>query len=506
MVLARGLSFVLVGCIYAGSSLAQDTPPLSAIDWLSDSVALPPADVTTDETPATNSAASPSVTVTSLDDPSPDRIGLLPPDITGLPRTLWSGSDLGTLVPQVMDIPKLDLPALQDFATLLMLAEADPPLGSSSRGEMFLARIDALLLMGRLDEALSLLEAANPDSPQLFQRYFDITLLKGRAHEGCVVLDTRPAVAPTVTSRIFCLARSGDWTAAALTLNTNRLLGDMTDEDVFLLTLFLDAEQAEETTNLPAPSRITPLIFRIREAIGERLSTAGLPLAFAHADLNDTTGWKTQLDAAERLSRAGSLSAAQLQAVYSSRTPSASGGVWDRIAAFQRFDSAIARNDLTAVAETLPPAWEAMKTIRSEVAFAQLYGADLRAMDLPAEVTEIAGQIGLLSPDYEAISNGISPFLRALAQGRPQEVATSDPRQLAIQSAFNGANPPQDLLDLAENDRLGLALLEALSILDRGVRGDRASLTDGLAFLRHVGLEDLARRTALQTLLLERRR
>lgn len=506
MFLARGLLFLVLLSFSAGQSFGQDTQPLSAIDWLSDSVALPILDDVPTESPTANSATAPSVTVTSLDDPSPDRIGLLSPDVTGLPATLWSGSDAPTLVAQIARLPRVDIPALQEFSTILMLAKADAPLGSTENGAVFLARIDALLAMGRLDEALALLIAADPNTPQMFQRYFDVALLKGTETEGCTLLESRPSVAPTVTSRIFCLARSGDWNAAALTLNTNRLLGDMSDEDVFLLTLFLDAEQAEDVTNLPQPSRITPLVFRIREAIGERLSTTSLPLAFAHADLQATTGWKTQLDAAERLSRAGSLDAQDMQALYLSGTPSASGGVWDRVDAFQRFDIAISRKDAAAVANALPPVWDAMKAIRAEVGFAQLYGADLRSVDLPPEAAAIATQVALLSPEYELTTQAADPFLRALAQGRPQEVETSDPLRRAVQSAFNGSTPPQDLVDLAQNGRFGLALLTVMSVLERGISGDHPALTQGLAFLRHVGLEDLARRTALQILLLERQR
>jgi hypothetical protein len=48
-------------------------------------------------------------------------------------------------------------------------------------------------------------------------------------------------------------------------------------------------------------------------------------------------------------------------------------------------------------------------------------------------------------------------------------------------------------------------LLLAIDQITRGVTGELRGVTDGLALLRHVGMEDTARRTALELMLLERR-
>ena len=508
MVLAQHVAtFFSLSLLSAAPLVAQESTPMSAIDWLSESVTLPQPVIQAPETPITDTAAVPEITVTALDDPSPDRIGLLPSDITGLPRNLWSGSPTMTLSRAIADLPTFDLPALQEFATVLMLAEADAPLDGGPDGLLFLARVDALLAMGRLDQALSLLEAAKPETPALFRRYFDIALLTGNEDDACEMMQDRPAVAPTVTARIFCLARSGDWNTAALTLNTNRLLGDLGEEEIELLTLFLDPELAEGSA-IPMPERITPLVFRLREAIGETMTTRSLPIAFAHADLRSTTGWKAQLDAAERLARAGSLPATTLQALYGSRTPSASGGVWDRLDAFQRFDTAMGVKDPIAIARTLPPVWEAVKTIKAEDLLAQLYAQDLQSVPLTGEASDIAGKLGLLSEDYEitATNGSVDRYLAALAQGRPEDIPTTEAVEQVIQSAFLGEELPEDLVKQAEDGQLGIALLSGLSLVQQGAEGNYTALTQGLAFFRHVGLEDLARRTALQVLILDRQR
>lgn len=507
----RRLSLV-ISCL-ATPVLAQDPAPLSAIDWLSESVTpaaavtATPRPVRIDEPAVTESAAPPRVTVTTLDGPSPDPVGLLPGSVTGLPRDLWAASDEETLVTLVRAEAMPHLPAIQDFVVVLMLAEADPPLGAGTDGALFLARVDKLLDQGALQEALALLDQAGGDTPDQFRRLFDVALLTGTEDSACTIMQDRPSVAPTYPARIFCLARSGDWAAAALTLNTHRVLGDVSEAEEELLARFLDPELFEDAGRLPAPERISPLVFRMREAIGEGLPTDTLPLAFAHADLRDTAGWKAQLEAAERLLQAGALDPNVMQSLYASRTPSASGGVWDRAEAFQRFDVAINARDPRAVTRHLPGAWDAMASIHSEVAFAALYADALQTLPLTGEVKALATKIGLLSDDYEqvAINNAdLAPFLTALARGVPQEARANTPDERAVQAAFNGAAPPDALATLIENRKLGEALLRTIALFEMASEGDAQAMTDALAVLRAVGLEDVARKAALQFLLLER--
>lgn len=501
----------LWACLMASPAAAQDESPLSAIDWLSQSVeAATPATAQprpVDEPPVAQSATAPMVTVTPLDNGSPDPVGLLASSSTGLPASLWSASGESTLVTLVRAEAMPSLPALQDFLIVLMLAEADPPLGAGSDGSLFLARVDKLLDMGALQQAQALLEEAGADTAPLFRRWFDVALLTGSEDAACRVMQDRPGVAPTAAARIFCLARSGDWPAAALTLNTNRVLGDITNEEEALLSRFLDPDLYEDEPDLIPPTRVSPLVFRMREAIGQSLPTSGLPLAFAHADLRNTTGWKAQLEAAERLARASALSANTLQALYTSRTPSASGGIWDRVEAFQRFDTAVQAGDPGAVANALPAVWAAMQENRAEVPFAQLYAPALARLPLTGDAAELAVIIGLLSPDYEGIAQASDigdPFLLALAQGRPGDVIARGERAKAVQAGFADDAAPDRLSTLAASGKLGESLLRAIAIFNAGVAGDSSSITDALAFLRSVGLEDVARRAALQLLILDR--
>ncbi len=511
---------LLAGGLLAGPVSAQDGggAPLSAIDWLSDSVIAVPATAPgaapglPSEDPVADSATVPEITVTPLDLPSPDRVGLLPPSRTGLPADLWSGSVEADLVTLVRAERVETLPAIQRLIVTLMLAEAEPPAGAGPEGRLFLARIDKLLDLGALDPALELLRAANPSTPELFRRYFDVALLTGAEDAACRLMRLKPEVAPTLQARIFCLARSGDWPAAALTLNTAVALGDVDAEEEALLARFLDPDLFEGEPPLAAPSRPSPLVFRMREAIGEGLSTATLPRAFAHADLRDTVGWKARIEAAERLARSGGVTDSRLFDLYALQRPAASGGVWDRARAMQALETALADDD--GVGEALLAAWDAAREARIETAFARHFAEALSGADLTGPAAAVALRVGLLSDLYESVAldaldggaelGAADRFLVGTARGQLTDAQARTPTETAVRAAFTGAAPDPTLLAMAGDGRLGEALLRAIAQFSEGAEGDIASATEALALFRSVGLEDFARRAALQLLILER--
>jgi len=510
-------------CVWGAAPMAwaQSGAPLSAIDWLSQSVATEAGAavgkrVSTErppEAPVTGQGgALPSdVSVSVLDKPSPDAVGLLSSATTGLPRDLWGIGLQSEIIASISAEGNEPLPAMTGLLMTLLLAEAAPPVDSDGGGALLRARIDKLLDMGALDQAADLLRASGSADAEMFRRAFDIALLTGNEDQGCEMMQTNPDLAPTFPARIFCLARSGDWSAAALTLRTAQALGYVTPEDDSLLSRFLDPDLYEGDALPPIPQRMTPLSWRMFEAIGEPQTTATLPLAFAHAELRDTAGWKAQIEAAERLARAGAIAPNVLLGLYTDRLPAASGGVWDRVDAFQRFETALRTGDPGAVAQSLSGAWQTMVAVELEVPFALLFGEDLARLPLTSDAGRIAFEIGLLSNRYESIAKARAPqsqreaFLIGLATGSLIGATPPDSLGRAIAPAFVRNTITADYATLLDQRRLGEAILLAISRISRGVQGDLTGVTEGLAFLRHAGLEDMARRTALQLMLLERR-
>lgn len=525
MTLGRMSYTALVAVCLVAPAAAQQAPvapeqdaPLSAIDWLNPTPTVTldmglPSGVSergtfglfSNEPPVTGGILTPDVNVSTLSDNSHDAVGLLPSTVTGLPATLWSASSANHLSDLIAEQRSEVLPAMQALLYTILLAEADAPHDAGLANELLLARIDKLVEMGALEQANALMERAGANTPSLFARWFDVTLLMGEEQKACDALMATPHLAPDYASRIFCTARSGDWRAASLTLDTAKALGLISEEMDALLLRFLDPELFEGEPLLVAAVRPTPLKFRLYEAIGEGQTTANLPRSFAHADLRDTAGWKAQLEAAERLARTSALHENRLLGFYSDRAPAASGMIWDRVAAIQRFDTAMANSDVRAVTDSLPQAWSAMHQVHLEVPFARLYGRALLQLPLQGVAARQARDIALLSSNYErAAVSGPRDFLAALALGTPPRTP-SDPTLRAISDAFHGAGVPQEITAMLARGQLGEVILTAMDLLDNGAAGDLGALTEALATLRAIGLEDTARQAALQVALLDTR-
>jgi hypothetical protein len=487
--------------------------PMSAIDWLSSSVSTPAQPLPPPEPKVTGigGAMPKDVVVSVLGGPSPDSAGILPSRVTGLPTDIWGLGETKTIAALISHKRDDSLPSLQRMLMTLMLAQSAAPADAGGRGILLRARIDKLLEMGALDEADALVKASGKMTPDIFQRFFDIAMLTGQEDQACTYLRDAPDLAPTYPARIFCLARSGDWAGSALTLRMAQALGYVDAADDALLSRFLDPDLYEGEPPLAPPSPMTPLAWRMLEAIGEGQPTAPLPLAFSHAELRDTAGWKAQLEAAERLGRASVLNPNALLGIYTQRLPAASGGVWDRVEAFQRFDTALQTGDPGAVAESLPNAWLMMEQAGLEVQFAELFGERLMRLPLTDSAGALAFKVALLSSQYEQAANARTPatnaeaFLIGLAKGNLQGVTPPNSLARAIAPAFVRPAPPTDLLALLSENRLGEAILQAVDLIQRGLNGDLRGVTEGLSLFRQVGLEDLARRTSLELMLLERR-
>ena len=505
-----------VGLVWALGLPAAAQTPLSAIDWLSESettlpIALPLNEAEND---VTSGITTEEITVTVLEDPNANAAGVLPSERTGLPKDLWQNSTSFTLEALLRRLRLSKLPALNDIGLTLLLAEARAPAGSGSGDTFLLARVDELIERGALEAAAVLLEQAGARGAALQERAFDVALLTGQEDRACEALKSEERSAPSYPLRVFCLARNGDWSAAALTLESARALGEVSADEDALLASFLDPEIADVTPP-PLGLRPDPLLFTLYDAIGSPLATGPLPLAFAHADLRATAGWKAQLEAAERLARAGVLPANRLLGIYTERKPSASGGVWGRAKAVQALDKAIREDDDDAIAKALPRAWEAAKTAGIEIVFAVAFSEALQDADLDGEAEALALRIGLLSPQYEAIAakamedegtgNPQDRLLFALARGMEGRMEGYDPLSSALAEAWQDPKPAMDLTRLAKDRKLGEALLKTLLMLESSLAGDNTKLTAGLSFLRSIGLEDVARRAALQILILERK-
>ena len=503
-------TFLIALICLAGPAAAQQ--PLSAIDWLEKQASIPvaqPRIIVPDEPPVTDSATTPGVKVTPLGESRPDSVGLLPSASTGLPRGLWQASRTEALSRLFAHADPESLPAVRALLYTLLLAEADAPLETAAGGGAFLkARLHALTRFGAVDPARALLERAGPETPALFDTWLNLSLLSGNEDQACATLRKTPTLSNDYAARVFCTARAGDWDTAALTYEAASALGALTPPEGTLLAQFLDPDLIETAQPAVPPKAPTPLVFRLYEAVGTPLPTRALPRAFAVADLRGLSGWKAEIEAAERLARTGALPTGRLLGLYTERKPAASGGVWDRVTAMQTLDKALFRRAPEDVANALPDAWNAARTQGIEVPFAQMFWTPLSNIVLPDRVQDLAFRIALLSPDYEAAAQEFEAggradrLLSGLARGAPERDLAQTRLERAVVAGFTAQGAAPAHRALIDAGKLGEAILSAALLMGHGTPGSEADVTAALSTLRAVGLEDTARRAALQLLIL----
>ena len=500
------------------AQVVTDGAPIPANDWLQTGKApLPPAtawrpgDATPPDAqvlrppPAPRDAGTrpatglpPAVGVTRLAEGNPDGKGAIAADAARLPRDLWGPAPAGEIA-QAISAAQPRLSVGRWLLQRMLTAQLDPPSGTvqGDEGRLFLARVDRLIAQGRLDDAESLLHAAGWKDRERFLRRFDIALLRDEADQVCHAIAERPGLAPDLAARIYCLARAGDWSAAALTLHGARAGGMLDSQTTALLERFLDDGSTDHAADLPPPVQVSPLEFRLFEAIGQPLPTSELALGYAWSDLTGNAGWKARIEAAERLARAGAIDPTLLAATYLEHSPAASGGVWDRATAFQRLDAALATDDSAAVSTALPKATALFARAGLALPFARLIGPQLNAPGLAPDATETAAHLRLLiglpgaQPDALPAEDRA---LIALAAAEPASFPEGSPGA-AYAAALTAA--PQD----TPPEGRGLALLSAIADVDAGIDGDIARASAGLRRMVELGQPADARMAAVELLL-----
>ena len=508
----RVLSWLISVAVFSVPALAEE--PLVAIDWLRNPAPInltQPLITALPDTAEPQGLDLPEVSVAPLEAPRSDTVGLLPSSTTGLPSELWAASQSSALSALFARISSDPLPALQALYYTLLLAEAEAPQGSKSDTQFLSDRVASLRRMGAVEPALALIERADPVRPALFDSWFDLTLLNGSEDPACAALGSNPALSQKYDTRIFCAARRGDWQTAALTFETASALGLLDNTTQALLAHYLDPETIDPDGTIPQGRGMSPLAFRLFEAAGTPLPTRNLQRAYAVADLRGLSGWKAEIEAAERLAHTGALPANRLLGLYTLQRAAASGGVWDRVSGVQTLEEALALDDPEAVGATLIKVYPAMRREGLAVVFATLYAEALSKVNLTGRARGMAYHLALMSPEYESLGAKFTPssradrFLLSLTKGVPNPDLATTTAQIAIAEAFAAAGPSRDYSGLLESGKLGQAILNATLRLDAAGPNQAVDIKAGLSTLRAVGLEDTARQAALQLLLLKAR-
>ncbi len=509
----RGLA---IAAALAFPAAAQ--PPKSAINWLSESLLQPPNFVISPPG-RTGHPLDTTISALPLEMVSRDAAGLLPPEVTGFPRAIWGELPTSEAARLMQAVGPSAVPEVMSLYKQVLLAQSDPPKDAGPEGALLLTRIDLLFAMGALDEAETLILLAGATEPEIFRRWFEIGLVGQRTNAPCNALRARPALSDDVATRVICLARSGDWNAAAITVSLAESLGQIAVNDADLLVRFLDPEMFAGLPDAGNPTPLDPITFTLRESLALPRPATPLPLPYLNTDLSLRTPARQRIIAAERLVQAAAIPPGLLFAAYRGARAASSGGAWGRAEVVQALDAALVSEDDARLAEAITTAMVAFADANLLYPFALEYGDRLAHFPPAPETGQIAPRIRrlLLLADrpmaqWATLGHSDPPLVQfaiRLASRLPVQGISPYSSALpeAIHLAFANITPPQQalpaLLARIENGNFAEGLLRALSLLADGRDTAPQALHEGLYLLRKLGLDDAARRVAIQLLLIE---
>ena len=505
----RGLAKITIAAglgLFGSAAIAQDNnQPLSAIDWfrqVQSQEAQP-----SEPTEPTVEESAPEIEVSVLGPQSPDAVGLTSSVVSGFASTIWQNSETARLSDILNNTSIPRLPAINILLTRLMLTEAETPNGPA--GAFLAARVNTLMKLGEVEPAIALLERANPEAtPELFSLWADLSMLAGQEKDLCERLVEKPSLSPGFDYMVYCLSRSGDWSAAATTVLAAEVLGELDPDTVLLLTRFLDPELFEGIPVVELEEdQLTPLTFRLYEGIGEPWPTDRLGLEYAHSDLRGLSGWRAQITAAERLARTGAVSENLLLGIYLRNEPAASGGIWDRVADIQALDEAIESEDQSAIVEALNSAWISFEGVGLRHVVANLFGDQLAQFEWQnPEQKSLVHEVSMLSRSFESVAKSHWPtnhreaFLNAIALGETKGTTYPGVLADAIRKGFSEAPDSEHTFLLARNAD-GEALLSVISKVAAGRDSYPSDISQAISVFQVLGLGEFARQFALQLVL-----
>ena len=477
------------------SSLAAQTP-LSAIDWLSkenSKFQKSLIDEKNTETENTN-----DIKVSTLASNEYQAIGLLPIYVTGIPTTIWRNSSFDDLVYSFKTMPIFKYSPIQELVYSLLLAEARPPLNEPARYAFLEARLNTLLYYGAVDPAIALIERASPLPERMIPLLFDISLLSSNNFPICDPIFQNTKNRELQAELIYCYARKGDWLTAHLILKTGEVLEDLNVREVSLLDRYLEVDfNVDVNTLLPPPELITPLEYRLYEAIGEPIPAEYLPIQYSQSDLSGENGWRAQVIAAERLSLTGAIPENQILGVYTSNNPGVSGGMWERVKVVQDLDFALEHEE--DFEHYFQNAWRVFKKTDQITVFAKLFGLRVFEKNLSVKSREIAANLLLLTSNFRLTKGywNSSDIRFGLTTGDFSQVKASNEIEKIILKVFTEPSIPFLVEQKLNQGKLGEVILNALLQFETGIDGNLKDFSESLSTLNLIGLDNTARRAAL---------
>ena len=469
--------------LYATQIFSQTNAPISAIDWLSQPGLAPLSEDGMIESDPSVGAILNEVSVIELDAPLEKSYGLIPANISGIPQDFWTDVDPNTLYQMIGSLPELGLPATDDFLLRALLAE-------SAGGEAVLGvRVNTLINRGAVHAAYNLLGQSQVTNLENFNLFAETSLLTDNVKRMCDQLNAARHFSNDEALQVYCHSRAGSWDTAVLNYFTLNALGAFTLTTSALLAADLDPELANNLI-LPEvdPAKITALEFKLRASVGQPVPTLSLPLKFVSFDLSEESGWRQQIEAAERLGAVGSLPATQLLEKYKSGKASLSDGVWGRVRAVQGLDRALADPIIDPSAELIV-FWNAMQSNKLIAPLARAWADKLVNFKIVPEENSILYKMKVLSSpndfEFRPTMVRLRQYNPTVLNGTYENLMFRLQKNVKVSQSFRSAN-----------------MLRGMRLISDAMKGNEPALLEAISLYQAMGLTPLAKQLAKEFLIL----
>ena len=265
------------------------------------------------------------ITVNRLEAVDPDAMGLIGEDQGGFPLTLWRGAQWSVVSRLMPRMPAgLGSPALRDMARRLLVSRASVPVGKPLDASFVALRIERLLAMGDVGNALALLKIT-PDERRdeaLARTRIEALFFDSNNADACkavlnAIRDYSGLYWPQ--AQAFCLALSGSHAHASLIAD---LLREREDEIEKVFFAAIDALAGAKGGKSPALTAPSALHLSMMRAAGLRFPAEIVQTAQASVlrvvALAPNAALDIRLIAAEKAHRIGALTDDEVVRFYMS--------------------------------------------------------------------------------------------------------------------------------------------------------------------------------------------
>ena len=451
--------------------------------------------------------------------------GTLSPEAAGLPKDAWRGADAQEAADQLGRLTPSDLHAANRLAVRLLSAALTPP---SDGAAVFDARVAALSRFGAAEAAAVIGETAGLEAAAKQPAWRAAALASGRDGALCqAVVDDQAEAGDLET--IYCRGLMGDAASALLSIQTLRTIGGVDPALLDLLEAVADPSYASFVEAPDDPSALSVVELASLRAASLPLPTGfaeTAPLSMVGAALTEQAAPRERLSALERLEAAGTVETDALRAAFESAASAESGGVWGRVEVYRktvaaaggarvaRAVEALRRADAEGreaqMARLLAPAL-AEAAVSGDAAARRLLrlGGRLAAASRLMDAAVAPEERGL---DRIAYPEGRTAWSAPDAAPAAAKAARGDQasgRLLAALIAFGHPVPdpllypvPEQLSFMVAEGRVAEIAFSALARLRPGSAVAPDQLHAALRELIAIGLDEEARRIALEAVLL----